>query len=297
MSSQSGISALEELLAAFHGMDGGIVIGILDDFQLQPAAQFAAASLADAFSTLHTHFGEKYPEPGYAIVRDDTRHVFVSFIPDEAPIKRKMLYASSKNTLLQQLGSGHFGKGNVLALTELDELSEAHYRHTQRDAKPKTEDERTLELLDSMQSLAASKRELPLMHGSKVLFAVHPEAQQALDSHAAGSLLVFRIDNEEVVLEEKRQVALDELQRVTAAGPRYYVYGHDKTYFIYSCPSGSKVRERMLYAANKAAFIAHLAKVDETLEVGDMEELDLGLEAPPAPTGMKFSKPRGPRRR
>ena len=62
---------------------------------------------------------------------------------------------------------------------------------------------------------------------------------------------------------------------ISETEPRYTLYRYSHTFggaeespllFIYTCPSGLKVRERMLYASSKAGFLAALSK-DMGLEV------------------------------
>lgn len=342
MSTLSGIIASPKLLDKFqHLNDQTLVVTVSEDQKYleedQSYVQPSSSDLASVFAGLNDHFSRIHPQPGYAIFPqpESSEFVFISFIPDLAPIRQKMLYASTKNTLIQQIGSGCFGNKHILALTELEELTPDHFYHATRsgtDPSLLTADERVLQNINLLQTLSVSqgpqsafKKELPSMHGrtgTSLLFEVEPSLDQVLRQDLHKRLVVINIDaNEHLVLtSEVKDVSVDALIDSThlAIGdsdttPLYIMYGYapSKIAFIYLCPSGSKVRDRMVYAANKKGLIAHLQteyfsanQLDKVLEVGDLGELDLSiLEAVPdtestAPkTGLKFTKPKGPRRR
>ena len=73
------------------------------------------------------------------------RLVAATYVPDSAPVRQKMLFASSRLTLVRELGSEHF-RETIFATTP-DELSakgfEKHDAHSKIEA-PLTEEERSL---------------------------------------------------------------------------------------------------------------------------------------------------------
>lgn len=103
--------------------------------------------------------------------------------------------------------------------------------------------------------------------------------------------------------------------------PRYSFYRYPETgdvLFIYTCPSGSKIKERMLYAASRASTVSVLApehgidikgKIEETDGTDVTEESILsqlgvkqdggGAGAPGAAAGGRqgFARPKRPGRR
>lgn len=345
MSTQSGISASEELLQAFKNFDVNVLVVKVapDNTSLEPDPQFTQPTSSDhasVFSSLHSYFARNHPYPGYIIIPETSSdYGFISFIPDVAPIREKMLYASTKNTLLQQLGSNNFKKSHTLAWTDLDELSHEHYKKVTGESDPLalTEEEKMLKEINSLQALslaeAGGKKELASMHtqgqSSTLFFNVDPELELEFKSipQAGNSkkLLTFNIDipNEIVKLTSKvEDVGLSSLisQFEDAGGnstphPQFalYNYSNNKFAFIYSCPSGSKVKDRMIYASNRQSLVNFVksftadtdVKLEKVLEVGDIEELNIAelkdeveSESPaPSKGGLKFSKPKGPRRR
>lgn len=342
MSTQSGIIASSELLARFQNLvDQTLLVTVSDDqtqlVEDESYVQPTSFDLTSVFKGLHNHFSRIYPQPGYAIFpRPNSKDfVFIAFIPDLAPIRQKMLYASTKNTLIQQMGSGAFGKKYILAFTELEELTPDNYdRATRSSSDPTllTSNEIVLQNIDRLQALSVSqaspsafKKELPSMHGGagSLLFEIEEGLDKMLRQDLHKQLVMINVNaNEHLVLTSHvSDVSLDaliktaclELDFYPSPSPLYIMYGYapSKVAFIYLCPSGSKVRDRMLYATSKKGLISHLkskyfspSQLEKVLEVGDLDEIDLSvLEVGPtqesaAPrTSLKFTKPKGPRRK
>ena len=90
--------------------------------------------------------------------------------------------------------------------------------------------------------------------------------------------LLQRLDTKQEVIElvSVSSIDLDGLaSAISDTEPRYSLFTYSHTsegteqvplVFIYSCPSGLGVRERMLYASSKAGFLAALSK-DVGLEI------------------------------
>lgn len=335
MSTQSGIRASQELVDASNSLDGPVLVITLSDdaTQLVEDVTFAKDTGADTESvlqSLQSHFSANYPSPRFAIVsvNDTVESRFISFIPDVAPIRQKMLFASTKNTLLQQLGT-KFSKHNVLDFSELEELELASFKRataSHNEEQSLTSKEKELQTLDSLQNLTLSqsayKRELPLMNsasGSSLFFKIEPKLDLALRSNLKSKLVVMNIDTAAEELNLTAEVSdvpvslliSEATKAALEASPMYMLYGHDegKLAFIYSCPSGCKVKARIMYAANKQGLLSHLktdylegAEISEILEVGDLDEintsvLDKASAAAPESSSLRFSKPKGPRRR
>lgn len=326
MSNQSGITAAPALVDTFNKQTApALVITLSSDatqlVQDETYTPPASADTAAVLRSLHSHLSTTFPEPRFAVVGQQER-VFVLFIPDVAPIRQKLLYASSKNTLLVQLGA-KFAKHHTVALTELAELEPAAFARATLAAVDEallTDKEKDLGHLDALQNLALTNRQLPAMHkgDGALFFGIAPLLAAVLASDLAQQLVVMSIDADLetlVLTAHEKNVPVSGLVRAAEQAvaaepaPMYAVYGYGqgKVALIYLCPSGCKVKARMMYAANKRGLILHLQAdyfpLDPVLEVGDLDELDTsklveGDEKPEVPTqGLKFSKPRGPRRR
>lgn len=312
MSTTSGIITSKELSEAFKNLNhGGLVVKISsDNTELVPDFE-ASGDVESTFNKLSKYIGDEYPQPSYSVIHTGDNHIFISFIPDVAPIKQKMLYASTKSTLISSLGAIF---PHSFAWTELSEYTFKHYQHEVSSIGgdgPLTADEKSLKEINTLQdlSLNAYKKPLALMQGN-ILYNFSPELNLALESFGStGELIIFNIESEQIKLTAKYNgidlsllvVTLDK----TLVGPQYslYNYAPGKNVFIYSCPSGSKVKDRMLYAASKVPLTYHLKKslnVEKSIEVGDLDEFELGeLEDKEevVQKELKFSKPKGPRRR
>ena len=94
---------------------------------------------------------QSYLKPDVALYiilrRFDTAPHFlaITYVPDEAKVRQKMLFASTRLTFVRELGTEHFRE--TILVNSADELSEKgfqkHDAHTKLDA-PLTEEERTL---------------------------------------------------------------------------------------------------------------------------------------------------------
>ncbi|OBA23839.1 actin depolymerizing protein [Metschnikowia bicuspidata var. bicuspidata NRRL YB-4993] len=344
MSTQSGIKASSELIDLANGSQSAALVITLsqDSTQLVVDESFESPSNTQincVLDALKDHFSAEFPEPKFAIISPNASHegYFVSFIPDLAPIRQKMLFASTKNTLLQQLGT-KFSKKNTVEFSELRELDHEEFGRAVLEpdqSSTLTAKERDLQTLDSLQNLTLShssasayKRELPSMDTQKetsLFFKIELDLDCLLRSDLYSKLVVMNIDTDAETLSLSAEVSgvtvnnlVDAISLSVAEGlqssPAYVLYGYEqgKLAFIYACPSGCKVKSRIMYAANKQGLLSHLKndylpdqEIVETMEVGDFDEIDtLALEKKDVTdtpvTGdsrMKFSKPRGPRRR
>jgi len=350
MSTKSGITVSKEVIEKFKSLkNGGFIIKVGEDnTQLVPDTQFLAVgdNLEQNFQLINEYISKLFPDPAYIVIsKSADEYIFISFIPDVAPIKQKMIYASTKNTLMLALGNEHFSKGNTFAWTGLEELTYESYKSESSNPNdgPLTADEKVLKQLNSLEDLTLSlsgfKKKLPSMHdhgptnvsgssSGNLLQKIDSELQLQFDelpnNAQSNQLLTFHIQDEVMtVASHKPNVKLGQLITEMDAEnpdkiPQYaiYNYDNDRFCFLYSCPSGSKVKDRMIYASSKLALINHLneslkphnLKIDKSLEVGDLEELELSeLDSSEsnsavnsdssASRGLRFNKPKGPRRR
>lgn len=360
MSTQSGISSSQDLVNTFKNFkSGALVIKVSpDNTQLIVDDQFKsqATDLSSVFSELNQYVSGIYPSPVYIILglssssSSGSNYAFVSFIPDVAPIREKMLYASTKSTLISQLGSNNFSKSQTFAWTEIEELNYDNFVSSSesQDEGPLTHEEKTLKEINSLQGLTlaetgarrnndtAFKKKLASMHessssGGVLMFNIDSNLESEFKSLPQNNdnrrLINFDIDmkKEEVKListttnvDLKSLVtSLEAATDSSSVHPHFglYNYSTSKFAFIYSCPSGSKVKDRMVYASNKQGLINHLKSIsaahnlviDKVLEVGDLDELEVkeleetdkgeDKSEPSTRNGLKFTKPKGPRRR
>ena len=125
-------------------------------------------------------------EPLYLLLKrydSAPRLVAVSYIPDTAKVRQKMLFASTRLTLVRELGREHFRE--TIYTTTRDELTpegfEKHDKHEQLEA-PLTEEERSLEGVKQAEAVEGARgtgsREIHL--GQRMAMPVLDDALEAL---------------------------------------------------------------------------------------------------------------------
>lgn len=100
----------------------------------------------------------------------------VTYVPDAAPVRQKMLFASTRLTLTRELGTEHFRE--TIFTTYAEELSaegfKKHEAHVKMDA-PLTEEERTLGEVKRAEQAAGTGTGTREIHLSKNLNMPVPE--------------------------------------------------------------------------------------------------------------------------
>jgi twinfilin-like protein len=246
-------------------------------------------------------------------------------VPDAAPVRQKTLIASTRLTLTRELGSEHFGDSQFC--TTAHELSadgwRAHQSHAAADA-PLTEEERGLaDIRDAEASEVGGTGRRGAGYGAGPdgrKMEVGEGVVEALRALGEGDLVLVRIDGQErIVLAGQEAVVRGVLPAQLAshldkAEPRYsfYGYGHSgldggwATVFIYTCPTATKIRDRMIYASSRKSVEALAASeanltLAKKIEATDPEEITAAtLEtefAPKQEQKVGFSKPKRPGRR
>ncbi|CZR67264.1 related to TWF1-twinfilin, an actin monomer sequestering protein [Phialocephala subalpina] len=329
---QSGISASQELQAAFKTLvssenQRGLICTIEKE-ALTPLTILspATSSFADDLSLLTQHLDPKVAL--YIILRryassESAPFVAITYVPDSAPVRQKMLFASTRLTLVRELGIERF-RETIFATTK-EELTpqgfEKHDKHVKLDA-PLTEEEQTLgdvKRKEAEEGRGMNERKSHVSSG--VSMPVTDDALQALKDLAAdgGDNLVqlkINIATETMELASSTSTPISSLSStISATEPRYSFYRYEHTYqgissspvlFIYTCPSESRIKERMLYAASSrsAVQIAEAEggiKIEKKIEASSPEEIseesiDSDLH-PKVEVKQAFSRPKRPGRK
>jgi twinfilin-like protein len=231
-----------------------------------------------------------------------------------------MLFASTRLTLVRELGGEHFP--DSVFTTEAGELTaEGWEKHLAHEAKgnPLTREEQTAQDLKDAEAVegSAGMRGKSLAQGGRLAVRADSDiaaALQALGQSGTDNFVQLRMD-----------AATETLQLVSSSSatpstihaeldpkePRYAFYRHDDAdasiVFISTCPSGAKIRERMLYAASRGNVVSLAQnegglKVARKLEATNPDEVTEGVvleefkvEAKVEAKG--FAKPKRPGRR
>lgn len=179
-------TASQELQAEFNSLLSspstfGLIVGIEKE-SLVPLTTLPSQgpSFLENLGSLQSHLEPNVPL--YILLRrydDMPRLTAISYVPDTAHVRQKMLFASTRLTLVRELGSEHFRE--TIFVTTADELSESgfkkHDAHTEL-AAPLTEEERTLGEVKRAEQEAGSGTGTREIHLSKS-FAM-PVAEDAV---------------------------------------------------------------------------------------------------------------------
>ncbi|XP_003423949.1 twinfilin isoform X1 [Nasonia vitripennis] len=260
-------------------------------------------------------------QPAYILYRLDTKSpdsgydwLLISWSPDTAPVRQKMLYASTKATLKQEFGSASI-KEELHGTVPEDISLDGYHRHKRNDAAPAPLTTAEEELAELKKTTVHTDYSVETRHQtlSGVAFPVTDEAKQAITDLGKGvhEYVQLKIDTEEekIHLVMAGEVSLDKLPtKVPSDSARYHLYNFKHTHegdyieaivFIYSMPGYScTIRERMLYSSCKAPLLELIQSLGVTiakkLEVTSGEELADMLEDPPVIKGTGTSTPATP---
>ena len=190
----------------------------------------------------------------------------LSFVPDTAPIKEKMLLSSSKEALKKALG-GVFGlEVQFSALEDValeGEKSDAE-KAAEQLAMMTTFEREAAEVKRGEAGAAADGK----VKSSNLAFPLSADASAQLDAFAAGTVAMVALSIEGETIALRRAEADLPLASLAAAlptdEPSYCVFrwAHERdgaavapVLFVYMCPEDAPVRGKMLHASSKASMV------------------------------------------
>lgn len=218
--------------------------------------------------------------PCYILYRLDAKTslgyawLLISWVPDGATIRQKMVYASTKATLKTEFGSAHITE--ELHATSLEETTlVGYYKNKKAFAAPAPLTTREEELAELKKTEVHTEINTDTRHQTLggISCPMTDAAAAAIGDLLRGTYdyLQFRIDLEEenIHIVKAAIVPLEDLPKeVPEDHARYHLYlfkhTHEGDYqesfiFIYSMPGYScSVRERMMYSSCKAPFLENL---------------------------------------
>lgn len=319
---QSGITASDELHDAFNSYTAdpslfALPITIASEaLHPQPAIPFASSSstFEASLPSLADHLHPKTPI--YLLLRrsptQNTGLVALTYVPATAPVRAKMLFASTRSTLVRDLGLEKFGE--TVFVTDASEVLDPQAWAARsagadagsaagRDEGILSREERELQGVkraEEEERHGTQGRDLMGAGGSgggRLAMKITDEARAALAKLAAGGdddgagvavQLGIELASETLTLLRCDERAVEPaafLQAIPRDSPSYSFLRHRAksegephvVVFVYTCPTGSKVKERMVYASARAS-VLQAAKgqgVDVTrrLEQGDAGEV------------------------
>ncbi|KAL4968275.1 twinfilin [Aspergillus stella-maris] len=270
--------------------------------------------------------------PIYLLLRQNGSLVALTYIPSNAGVRAKTLFASTRATLVRELGSEKFAE-TIFATDEDEVVGEKAWREREAEKNGTSagyrredlmgEKERELEAVRRAEEGARSGtpgRDIGIggtfnrgPSRMRIEMQVNEEAKGALQGLQQGGLVQIAIDVPTETLKlasSESGVDANSVQnQISSTSPRYSFYHYpssDAVIFIYTCPSGSSIKERMLYASSRmyALSVAEEQglKVSKKIEAGTPDEVTgerLHEEVnPPQNEGINrgFARPRRPGR-
>ena len=247
--------------------------------------------------------------------------LFVTWSPDFAPIKLKMLYAATKSTLKLEFGAGQI-KDELFGTVKDDVSYDGYMKFLKSQAAPAplTNREDELEMLRLNENLTRISVESKHKTLQGVMFPIEQAGLDEIENFKRERInyLQFAIDlkGEIIVLDKaKEKVEVGHLSReIPVDKGRFHLYRFNHNFdnepfnsivFIYSMPGFScTVKERMLYSSCKSELLSYLKgqskiEIAKTFEIGEPSEISEAslldeLHPKKATDGLKFEKPKGP---
>ncbi|KAJ6164815.1 hypothetical protein N7470_003487 [Penicillium chermesinum] len=262
---QSGISVSAELQDAFARFSSDntsfcLPVTITSE-RLTPldAIPFPGSSSSpeDFFSALPSLFRPAAQDPNLPPAPpprpSSSALVALTYIPSNAPVRPKMLFASTRQTLTRELGTEKFAS-SVFATEEEEILGREAWR--ERDGET-TGGFRREDLMDD------KERELEAVRKAE---AEARNSTRHRDIGIGGHIWAWfwvwlrHVRTETVQLvEAKADVDPGSVaSHISEKSPRYSYYhypGTEVVVFVYTCPSGSSIKERMVHASSRRTAI------------------------------------------
>jgi len=344
MSATSGIAVSPELASTFADAISSRNVRFLK-ISIQNEVLVADATIPPS-STLETDLNQLQSLledniPAYVFVRLDdppSSWLAVHYVPDTAKIREKMIYASTRNSVTKSLGATNFV--DTIFATSKEDLTPAGYAaHKRHLAAPKPMSAREKEMAGikaaereagSAPYNSGAARKSPFGTGVGLRWSSEVEAAVRDLVDVTGDHLVTMTiapSTETLTLGETTATSVDGLKnKISSSDPSFALFSWSETaserriIFIYSCPTRSPVKYRMLYSSGSSSvyqtaksLLPTLLLVPRKVETSDPRELDasflrteLGQSKGPSLVGtpnnaglpgVAFARPKGPAKR
>lgn len=290
MSNTSGLGVSDALTKEFSsfvdGNDRAALMHIVDEVcELERVIEGSSSLHAD-FDVLAAHL-EDDKARYIAIRKEGKSFMFVSYVPDAEKVRSKMKYASSTNKVHKQLGgssvfsSTHFWNSKAECSAKSWQAQLEH----ERAAAPLTAKEQSLK---TAMDLEASRMGTVGRHDGLASLSVRlpvsasaERAIAALKEQRERHVTVFVVDDDETInaLTDKDYTELAEARSCFPTdAPSYGVIVHNgHLVFIYLCPAGARIKQRMAYASTRVSFLAYLK---EQLPIAEVVSFGLLSRSP-----------------
>ncbi|XP_005092256.1 twinfilin-2-A [Aplysia californica] len=328
MSHQTGITANSELRTFLASSKDGSVrlikVAIEDEELVYADSSAPNGSWEDDYDALVLPLLDE-KMPCFILYRFDSQNsagyewLFISWSPDFAAVRQKMLYAATRATMKSQFGGGQI-KDELFGTVVSDVNLSGYRKHVQaaQAPAPLTMAEEELKLIKQNEVNAHIHVETKSQTMQGVAFPLTPDAENAVVTFRDGAInyvqLCLDLEKEVVEAASSDTIRVNQLiSRVPTESARYHMFRFSHTHegdamdsvvFIYSMPGYKcSIRERMLYSSCKAPLCDQLAaagiEIEKKIEVDDPSELTEEFiydEIHPKKNVARqaFAKPKGP---
>ncbi|KAF9068699.1 hypothetical protein BDP27DRAFT_1421687 [Rhodocollybia butyracea] len=339
MSATSGIGVSQELISQFSSAVESksvrfLKVSIQDESLVPDQSVPIEGSLQEDLSMLQDLLLDNVP--AYILAKLDEpspEWLAIYYVPDSA----KMLYASTRASLLKSLGSTVF-TDSLFATSKSDLTHEAYLSHLKHMAAPKPLSAREQEMAD----IRAAERSTPTYEGSRARTSIvgtgvgldwTPEVESAVEDLGKGeedAIVVITVDSETLTLSSTSSATIESLKSsLPSSEPCYafFAWSHNHTdpprreisAIHLLMPSTSPVKHRMVYSSGCSGVFqaaktllssssSHLnARKIETSDPAELDEAYLKselaldtMESTATSAGdaaRSFARPRGPARK
>jgi len=297
MSHQTGITASEQLRSFLARTKDGSVrliqIGILDEKLVLEDERGPKGTWEEDYDKLLLPL-LKPKQPCYVLYRLDSINeqgyewIYITYSPDHAPVRQKMLFAATRATLKSEFGGGQIKE--ELFGTTVEEVSLQGYKKnlvSKSAPAPLTMAEEELELIKRTEIKATS---IDAKHQTLqgIAFPISQDAMDKMLMLQNGQLsyvqLSIDLQQETIELASYDNIEVDRLiSKIPTDHARYHFFvfkhTHEGDYmesivFIYSMPGYKcSIKERMLYSSCKSPLV-DVAEQDLGMEIAKKVEID-----------------------
>lgn len=325
MSAGSGVEVKEELRRQFVDAQTNESVGFLkiqidnDAFKSVGSGPNAGSKLAN-LAAIASVLEER--KPCYVVTKteDKDRWMLVFYVPDNSPVRDRMVYASSLAALKLGLGAPKFS--GDYTIRDIKECSAASYEESK--SKANTDDVLTFEEQMGMRSegyVSRSTDTVKMSGMSDLPMKTSEDATTSIEQLRDGtqSTVVLSLDQASEVMGRVAtgSMSIDEIvAQLPPREPRYvaFKFAHENPdtkepantlVFLYYCPDVANPRLKMFYSSCKSMAVKTCEKfgvtINKQLEISVPSELsESGLLEelyPKKVTSKAFAKPSKPGRK
>ncbi|KAG6854596.1 hypothetical protein C0991_004198 [Blastosporella zonata] len=268
MSPTSGIAIAPPLVTEFANAHNTrfIKVSIQNELLVHDLTIPAAASFHQDLALLPDALDDNVP--AYILAKlAQSDWIAISYVPESAQVRDKMLYASSRASLLKALGSTLF-TDSIFATSKADLTPEAYASHKRHSSAPKPLSAREQEMANvrAAESSGAYEGSRTRVNHIGTALGLHwsQDLEDAVSQLAQGeqaAIVIIEIERatETLLLKSNTDATIDSLPTLLpSAQPSYalFAWPHEHTtpprreiVFIYACPSTSPIKDRMIYSS------------------------------------------------